>query len=497
VEVIHVPPRRRKKVTRQTLIGEGGVAIIARRVNEMGYLYHDRRVDHGIDGEIELVAPNGDALNLVVMVQSKASNQPHAYETADRFRWTADQADLDYWLSGNAPVIVVLSRPADDLAWWFDVRAEFNDPRRRAERTVTISKDRQSFDKSAAAAIMRIGMPRDSGIFLASPPKSEVLTTNLLPIEDWPRTLFIAPAAVADYAEGWERLKEAPGHAAGWILHDGMIISFGDLGTSSLRALCHGGVECHDSTDWANSHDDDTAHQFADLLRRTLVSDRGRDVRWHQARHHLHFRSTGNLKPRVVGRGNGKRGRTVFAPHYSKTEPGRLSYYHHAALKPRFRRIDGIWFCQLSVDYCFTHDGQSESSFADSLLAGIKRLERHPSVIGWTRMWEAYLQGDLLTADSLLTFGSLLTFPVDRGIDDAWWGPAPGTSAGDDVPEARADANAAIALDGAGIDDDDLLSLLTEPSGPVSFPGKPARRTQRRAPKRSAPADSLSKRSSR
>jgi hypothetical protein len=51
----------------------------------MGYLYHDRRVDHGIDGEIELVSPNGDALNLVIMVQSKASNRPHTFETADSF----------------------------------------------------------------------------------------------------------------------------------------------------------------------------------------------------------------------------------------------------------------------------------------------------------------------------------------------------------------------------------------------------------------------------
>jgi hypothetical protein len=122
-----VPPRR-KKVTPQTLTGEGGVALIARRVNQMGYLWHDRRVDHGIDGEIELVAPDSSVLNLVVMVQSKATARPFAYETGDSFQWTADPADLDYWLSGNAPVIVVLSRPPEDAAWWFDVRAEFADP---------------------------------------------------------------------------------------------------------------------------------------------------------------------------------------------------------------------------------------------------------------------------------------------------------------------------------------------------------------------------------
>jgi hypothetical protein len=57
-------------------------------------------------------------------------------------------ADLDYRLSGNPPVIVVLFRPSDDLAWWFDVRAEFTDLRCRAGHTVTISNHEQSFDKS-------------------------------------------------------------------------------------------------------------------------------------------------------------------------------------------------------------------------------------------------------------------------------------------------------------------------------------------------------------
>jgi hypothetical protein len=489
-----VPPRP-KKVTPQTLIGEGGVAIIARRVNEMGYLYHDRRVDHGIDGEIELVSTDGDALNLVVMVQSKASNRPHAFETADSFQWTADQADLDYWLSGNAPVIVVLSRPADDLAWWVDVRAEFSDARRRAARTVNVSKHKQSFDKSAAAAIMRIGVPRGSGIYLASPPKKEVLTTNLLTVEDWPETLHIAPATVRDYAEGWERLKETPGHAAGWILHDGTIISFGDLRTSPLRELCDGGTEVHDSAAWAYSDDDDVVYQFTDLLRRTLVSDRGRDVQWHQSRHHLHFRATRNLKPRVAGRGNDRRGRTVFGVHYSKADPDRVSYYHHAALNPRFRRIDGKWFCQLGVDYCFTRDGTNESSFSDSLLAGIKRLERHPAVIGWTRMWEVYLQGDLLTADSLLTFGSLVTFQVDRGIDDAWWGPAPATSADDDAPEGHPDADIDATLDQAGIDQEDLLSLLTETPDPATSTARPPARTRQRTSRKSPRAGRRTKRS--
>ena len=395
-------------------------------------------------------------------------------------------------------MIVVLSRPAEDLAWWFDVHAEFTDPRRRAERTVTISKHRQCFDKSAAAAIMHAAVPRGSGIYLAAPPKKEVLTTNLLPVQAWPSTLQLAPATIRDYGEGWRRISQAPGHAAGWILSDGIVVSFGDLGNSPLKELCDGSAERHDTAEWAGSDDQDTAHKFSDLLRRTLVSDRSRDVQWHQARGHLHFRATHDLRPRIVGRGQGRRGRTVFGPHYAQDDPGKVNYYHHAALVPRFRCIGGAWFCTLGVDYCFTRDGKNESSFADTLLAGIKRLDHHPAVKSWTRMWEIYLQGDLLTCDSLLTFGSLLTFSVDRGIDEAWWGPAPAASADEDAPDAAPAADVDAVLRLAGVAQADLLSLLQdEEPPPPAAPGRSPASARRRAPAKSQrPARRSSKRSS-
>ena len=115
------------------------------------------------------------------------------------------------------------------------------------------------------------------------------------------------------------------------------------------------------------------------------------DLRWHNERRHVHFRASADLTPRKAGKGPGSRGRTVFGPHYAKSDPARVSYYHHAALRTRFRRIGGTWYCQLEPDYCFTTDGYTESRFADSLLAGIKRLDRHPAVLGWTRMWANHL----------------------------------------------------------------------------------------------------------
>ncbi len=147
---------RGKKVNSQTLIGEAGMALIHTRVTAMGFLFHPRRVDHGIDGHIDLVDPvTHEALNLVLLVQSKASNLPFPGETDTSFRHTCDERDLHHWLSGNAKVILVLSHPNHDEAWWVDIQAAFADPERRATRTVTIDKRSQVFDASAACELMR------------------------------------------------------------------------------------------------------------------------------------------------------------------------------------------------------------------------------------------------------------------------------------------------------------------------------------------------------
>jgi hypothetical protein len=94
---------RRKTVTAQTIIGEQGIALISTRCLEMGFIFHPRRVDHGIDGHIDLVEPvSGALLNQTLLVQSKAQNRPFPSETDDNFRYLCDERDLDLWLSGNA-----------------------------------------------------------------------------------------------------------------------------------------------------------------------------------------------------------------------------------------------------------------------------------------------------------------------------------------------------------------------------------------------------------
>jgi hypothetical protein len=303
--------------------------------------------------------------------------------------------------------------PDDDEAWWVDVKAELSEPTRRATRTVWVDKRRQVFDASAASELLRRAVPKDSGLFLTAPPKRETLTSNLLPIVDIPETIYLAPATASTYPDAGELLTAQAGRSrSGWILRDGLVISFGDLREAPLHALCSGDVERHGTAEWADSTDSDTQHRFMDLLARTFAADYWGDLRWHNSRKHLHFCPTADLQPRREGQAAGRRGHTVFGPYYSKKDPDTIRFYRHAALSVRFRRFDGTWYSQLGPDYCFTSDGREEHPYADSLLAGIKRLDRHAAVAGWIRTWATYLTQlpGLVDLSQALTFGELKTF---------------------------------------------------------------------------------------
>ena len=101
-----------KKIGHTTLLGERGVNLVARRVMEMGFVWYPTgSVEAGIDGHIELRdAETGEVFNAVIGVQSKATDHSFPNETATGFDFYCNKRDLDYWLKGNLPVVLVVSR---------------------------------------------------------------------------------------------------------------------------------------------------------------------------------------------------------------------------------------------------------------------------------------------------------------------------------------------------------------------------------------------------
>lgn len=114
----------------------------------------------------------------------------------------------------------------------------------------------------------------------------------------------------------------------------------------------------------------------------------------------------------------------VFKAIFNKS--GRFSYYRHHAFRPHFIRIEGKWYLEITPTYHYTRNGYRVSSFYESLVKGIKRLERSEAVFRQVMFWARVLQDN--KSDFLeqrvypyIRFGNLLEFQLDYGLqDDAW-----------------------------------------------------------------------------
>jgi len=413
------------------------MALIGMLVAEMGFIWHPRRVDHGIDGEIELVSPDEATLNRVLLVQSKATERRFAGEDDNGFWWLCDESDIGYWLAGNAPVLLVCSHPGTREAWWVPVKQALADPEARSSRRVRFDKRRDRFDASAAGPLLELALPASEGVYLRPPPRPEILLSNLLRVDYMADVVWSAPTRVADRREGYKRLRAAGAVASDWVLWGGEVFSFSRLGDAPLTPLVDGPIRFTSTRELAASKSDDARRLLVQVLNRTLEDAHVDQLRWHGKRNYLYFGATEDLSPLTI-KVDGGYGRTVFSAYPSRRDPSRVAYYRHYALERQFLQLDGAWYLELNPTYHFTWNGIHDSRWAAGYLAGIKRIEGHQAVRRLTTFWAGYLRGPGRPSlfdqppDTRLRFGGLAEFPVDQGIDDAAWRPPDASSNADD-----------------------------------------------------------------
>src|SRR2546427_80171 len=174
----------KKAVPNSVRIGQRGINVIERIVEEMGHLWTPTRPssDAGTDGYIELCNHESGATGQIVQVQSKATLGSFRNETDTTFEYLCDERDLTHWMEGNAPFILVVSRPPDE-AYWIPIKSYFSDAQLRAKRLVIVHKRTNAFNKDASDALRCLAVLRSAGIYTQTPvPRNETLFSNLLPI---------------------------------------------------------------------------------------------------------------------------------------------------------------------------------------------------------------------------------------------------------------------------------------------------------------------------
>jgi Domain of unknown function (DUF4365) len=417
-----------KKIATTAVIGERGVNLLARIVWGMGFVWYPTgSVEAGIDGHVEMRdAVTGQVFNSVLGAQSKATDGEFPNETDLGFDFYCDERDLEYWLRGNLPVILVVSRPARNEAYWISVKDYFRDPARRAARKAHFDKRTDRFDTSCKDVLFRLAAPRDSGLYLAAPRKCETLISNLLPVV-MPARIFIAATDAKRPGDIWRAVSARSEWIGGeWILRNKNLVSFRDLRRPEWADACdQGSVDEFAVDEWALTDDPDRRRDFVDLLQRSLREMVRRDLAYHEGLEVFYFRATPDLTPREVDYQGLSQAtdRTVFKAYLA--DDGSVKYYRHSAFRERFHRFDGAWYLELTPTYYFTSDGYRLRARHGRFLKAIKEIEGHAAVRGQLLMWASFLtpQATMFETEpyAFLGLGKPATFEVDRGIDDARW----------------------------------------------------------------------------
>jgi hypothetical protein len=267
-------PRRRrsKKIPPRGLTGQQGINLIEQIVLEAGSRWSPSGANEiGIDGYIELFDPNShEPLGLTLAVQSKVVNTICG-DTNASFDYWCDANDVQYWLHGNMPVILVLSCPSTREAYWVLVNEQFKNWTRADPARVTFTKSEHRFSRDIFPHLVKIAAPH-SGLYLAPTRRREMLHSNLLTLEAHPTTIFIADTDIRTMGEiraALRKNKQDVGSVC--VLWEKKIISFHDLRQSPWSSMCDSGTcEAFSASEWSTSEEPTRHRIFVQLLNQTL-----------------------------------------------------------------------------------------------------------------------------------------------------------------------------------------------------------------------------------
>jgi hypothetical protein len=421
---------RPKTISAEGLLGQKGINLIEKVVLEMQSLWTPSGPNEvGIDGYIELFDPvSRVALGKTLAVQSKALSN-FTNEIDESFDYWCDRRDLNYWLQGNMPVIVIVSRPASDEAYWVCVKDYFADNKARSSTKIHFSKGMQRFTRQSLRELADLGRSPEIGLYLAPVPRLERLHSNLIPLIDHPPRIYIASTVYRLPREVWAAFRREGLNADGaWVLRDKHILAFHDLNESPWNSVCDPGtIEEFDTIEWSDSVDGDRRRQFVQLLNRTLSTQLGPEVRYWPKEDCYAF--VGRLDEGTSKRSYKSLKRqsplSVVSKFESKSSEGRtFEWLRHLGFRGQFRRLNGQWYLEITPTYRFTSDGNWLYRYHEDALKGIKRLEGNRAVLSAVLFWADYLNPEenlFREANIPLQFGKLLHFELEGGINDTQW----------------------------------------------------------------------------
>ena len=419
------PHLRHKNISRTGVTGQKGVNLIERVVLDMESLWTPSGANEiGIDGYVELFDPaTRTPLGLTLAAQSKVMSGIGT-DAKPTFIFRCAPADVEYWLAGNMPVILVVSDPSAAAAWWVSIKDYFKDWTPGSSTTVTFTKVAQRFTKDSFNELLALAAP-PRGLYLAPPRKNERLHSNLLRVDAFPNRIHVADTECRSPRDVWAVLGKSQREPdAGWVLRGKRLISFQDISEDPWTTVCERGtVECSPTSDWAESPEQERQHLFVQLLNQTLRAQLRDEIRYWPKEGCFALMGTPR---RLSYQSLRRRSKISVISVFSRTgADGRVfEWRRHMAFRAQFRLFGNQWCLEITPTYRFTRDGYELDRFHQDRLRGIKQLEGNRAVLSSVLFWADYLRpkADLFAAAAPpIRFGDLVTFDLPVGINDQQW----------------------------------------------------------------------------
>ena len=354
-----------KQIAQASIVGQQGINLIEEVLLAMGFTWHptNQGLECGLDGFLEIRdCATGQALNSVIFVQSRATEGTFTGETSSSLEYTCDERDLEYWLKGNAPIILVRSRPKTREAYWVSIKEYFKDLPTRAKRKIVFDKVANAFDGSAKTHLLRLAVPPESGIYCGPKPRPERVYSNLIPVQTTPPKIWIGDTDFRWDSQIKQHFRDKGLRMGGeWFLKDKKVYSFYDLGQEAWLDICdQGTVESFDSEEWAYSAEELRRKDFVRLLNLSLSRKLYHlDIRFDAKLECFYFKLPEGFKSwKEPYQSLVKRTARYVVEHYpDKRNPEAPGYFRHLAFGARFLFIENRWYLQATPTYYYTRDG--------------------------------------------------------------------------------------------------------------------------------------------
>jgi hypothetical protein len=116
----------RKLRTRQHIIEDLGFNNIEKQILLAGFtMYRNFANDYGIDGYIQTFKPTGEIDSKTIDFQLKSTDNIRYVEKKQAHAFDLSIEDLEFWLSKDRPMLLVLYDAQKDIAYYIDLGIYF------------------------------------------------------------------------------------------------------------------------------------------------------------------------------------------------------------------------------------------------------------------------------------------------------------------------------------------------------------------------------------